>query len=82
MSSSLALTGIVCFFSLRHRTQADDVLAIRRKARAIQLDTANEKDMAAIMKAGAYDQRIAIEAAEGERRVPVRAQTTGVLVRW
>ena len=51
--SLLALTGIVCFFPpsvIEHMLMT--FLKVRLKARARQLDAANEKDMAAIMKAG------------------------------
>ena len=53
MSFLLALTRNVCFFSpsvIEHMLMT--FLAVRLKARARQLDAANEKDMAAIMKAG------------------------------
>ena len=52
MSSLLALTRIVCFFSpsvIEHMLMM--FLPVRLKPRARQLDAANEKDMAAIMKA-------------------------------
>ena len=54
MSSLLALTRIVCFFSpsvIEHMLMTFFFI-VRLKARARQLDAANEKDTAAIMKAG------------------------------
>ena len=52
MLSLLALTRIVCFSSPPSLNMLMTFLTVRLKARARQLDAANEKDMAAIMKAG------------------------------